>query len=118
MVGLVAILPIPFTCPIYALCVVFEELRGGTALLSRTKDDGKGSRAARIIIFMIIRDETTGNAESTYHVEGHKTQPPNPGFSHCRRRDLGQTYSSTNSDEIANWDLGAGDIVSTEKQMQ
>jgi hypothetical protein len=87
--GLVAMISIPFTCPIYALCVVLGGVagRGGTVLLSRTKNGGKDSGAAHIIIFMIIRDERTGNAESTYHVESHKAQTPDLAFSHHRRRD-------------------------------
>ena len=41
-------------------------------LLSRAKNGGKDSLALHIIIFTIIRDETTGNAEGTYHVESPK----------------------------------------------
>jgi len=90
--------------------------RGGTVLLSRTKNGGKDSRAARIITFMIIRNETTGNAESTYHVENHKTQTPDPACSHHRRRDRIVLQVMTKM-PTGTW-VGTSDVVCAEKQMQ
>jgi hypothetical protein len=58
------------------ICVVYGVAgatgRERTILLSRTKNGGNGSIAVHIIIFKIIRVETTGNAKSTYHVESPK----------------------------------------------
>jgi hypothetical protein len=84
--GLVAMISIPFTCPIYALCVVLEELREGEIPYCCHGRRIVG-RIPELRIFIIIRDEMTGNADSTYHVESHKTQTPDPAFSYHRRRD-------------------------------
>jgi hypothetical protein len=61
--------------------------------------------ACSSVVLMVVRDETKGNAESTYRVESPQT--PDAGFSHCRYIDLGRTYNSTDSDDNSNWDLGA-----------
>jgi hypothetical protein len=66
----------------------------GTVSLSQTKHGGKGSIAAHIIMFMIIRDKTTGDAESTYHFSFPKPKH-HPGFAHTHRStNLSRPYSS------------------------